>query len=188
MKKVLFIATMLISGLSFAQTQQSTKKSLETTVSELISDTADGLKSAGQTTKELFMDAIDIIIEEGTIIVTQYIIFTSLQLFLPMLIGLVLFFIIRCKILPLLTMNLSKYNKLLNKYKETKNSYNRSDKPVVKDYKYFIGMPLCIVYFTLKYINVMILVLIIATHILPWIKITFMPKLYLFELITEKLL
>jgi hypothetical protein len=185
MKKLLFIATMLISGLSFAQTHQVPEKNLETTVSEIISDTADGMKSLGQSTKELFMDAIDVVIEEGSIIITQYIIFTSIKLLLPMLISLLFFFIIKYKIVPLFTISLSKYNELIEKASEVVYS---DIKPLFKNNKHFSSLDTYVTYCFFKYSNIAVLICIIANCILPWIKVTFMPKLYLFELITDKLL
>ena len=130
--------------------------------------------------------AIEFLVEESTIVVTQFIVYTSLSYLLPMLFALWLLFKLPKILTRRFTINKEDaiaYNEKVDKENEGK-TYKEAKKELFLG-NYFNNVVTMVGHTFFTYGGYVGAVYLIYMNILPWIKVTFFSKLYLVELVLK---
>ena len=185
MKKVLIIAMMFISLTMFSQKEKEVEKDQVKDLTEKLSESYDSFEKAIapyiQETlsfiKETGSKAIDVASVEIPAIIKQYLIFEGIKFGLPILLGLFLIFYIS---------RLLKNSSIIESEEEPTTKYQyefysqvQTGKWLYRD-RYNPTFAL-IKYYILSTISIGVGVLLISLNLLNFIKVTFLPKLYLVE-------
>lgn len=201
--KQLFILFMLFTTVLFSQnniTVVTTPEledisTIEQTIVYYTKDIIEGSKNLTGSAIDIISNGVNTILQEGTIIVTQYLIFTSIKYGLLVALGIFLVFFLPkyFKVLTIHERTAELHNDaldddILNQTQENwKNSSVVSDKYIKSAGKYFCNYHEAFIHHFLYFISFASGVLLILFNIVIFIKVTFFSKLYLAELVIKYL-
>jgi hypothetical protein len=189
MKKIIFSVIMLFSISSIGQVTETVKESpeensIESLLVGYVKEATEVSKDLVSSTLSIAEKAIEILIEQGSIIVTQYIIYTSISYGLKILLGIVLILWLPRRIYKELSIDSSiaeKHNKDIDESIET---YKEPKK--VKVFNKYYNNTLNAVISNLVVLGGYVLgYSLVLFNIMTFIKVLFFPKLYLVELLTK---
>jgi len=147
-------------------------------------EATEGTKALIGSGVEVAEKAVTLLIEESTIIVRQYIIYTSISHLLPIIFGGWLIFWLPKLISKKLTINTDEaiaYNKKIDADKST---YKKPKKPTLSG-KYFNDKISMASHSVGTYIAYLCGLFLIFINTMPFIKVTFFSKLYLVEMLLK---
>ena len=220
MRKFITLCLLFVGLTTFSQDDNSLIDKAKETVSEYVDvesaltkvndieelfvhyfkEVAEGGKYLASSTIEVAEDAVTLILEQSTIIVKQYLIYTSISFAIPIIIGALLIFWLPKKIRQKFSTNFElaeAHNADIDKVtaenedSKDKNIYNMvntaktAKKKVLSSGVYYDNKATLVSSNLGTYLGYIGGVYLVALNIMPFIKVTFFSKLYLVELLLK---
>lgn len=142
-------------------------------------------KEIVETSKKTIAEAVDLIVTEGVIITKQYIIYTSITHFIPILIGLFLIFGLSKRIINKIGISREKgdtYNLNIENNNKSLPQYKHKSKLILYNNRYYEDYIQIVITNIGSISCVVIGCILIYSNLLDFIKVTFFSKLYLTEI------
>ena len=190
MKKLFLILLCLTMTVSYAQDdiispEPVTVKEMPTLLSRIYDDAKDVASATGEKIEQ----GIDFIVDEGTIVVRQYIMFQIIKFGLLTALGFLLFFYVSNKIYLAFGKNKGEgimFNDAIDNKKI--DEFRMPDKLVLVLNRYYTNYFYGITVSLMRFTTMTAGIYLVYCNLLPFIKVTLFPKLYLVEAITKYLI
>lgn len=145
-------------------------------------------KEVMETSKIALTEAINFILEEGTIVVKQYLMYQAISYGIPVLVGLLLIFVLSRRLMSYFTVDTAEavaYNEEIDS--DTSQDFKKKAKHIKFMKKYYTNR-LSIVGGHIAFLTPAIIgSVLVVNNFLSFVKVTFFPKLYLVETIAQYL-
>jgi len=209
MKKFITVCLLFIGLTAFTQESQISDPTLLDQAKEIVADNIDVSEALSQvnTIKELFIHytkevvegskslvsngvqvvekAVDLLYEQSTIVVRQFIIYTSISFAIPIIFGVFLIFWLPRIITKRLSMDIDKAIAHNEAVDGDKDKIYKEDKKLSYLGSYYKNKFTLVSSSVATYLGYIVGTYLVTTNIMPFIKVTFFSKLYLVEMLLK---
>lgn len=159
-------------------------KSIEDLFVHYSKEVTEGSKTLIGNGVEVLEKTVDLLVEQSTIIVTQFIVYTSISYAIPIIFGILLLFWLPRKIREKLSIDSQVAIDFNNAIDEEDSFYTKSKKLLFSGVYYNNIVTLLLSNFG-TYFSYIAGAYLVVNNVMPFIKVTFFSKLYLVELLLK---